>query len=101
VSNEDILNYTNISLAELSEGKYIDPIVNFKEASKINKLKTFGVRKVSSREIAKKVFDMHGSRKLRVKKESKETFKKVSKNKKENTKKDDSNEMQLKNQSML
>jgi deoxyribodipyrimidine photo-lyase len=77
VANEDILNYTNVSLSNLTDGKYPDLIVNFKEACKINKLKTFGVRKVSSKEIAKKVYDKHGSRKPRAKKAIKKVVKKI------------------------
>jgi deoxyribodipyrimidine photo-lyase len=77
VSNEDILNYINISLSKLTNGKYLDPIVDFKEISKINKLKTFGVRKIANKGITQKVYDRHGSRKPRAKK----VLKKVSKKK--------------------
>ena len=63
LSNEQILDYPNISLSKLTNGKYPDPIVNFKTACKLNKAKTFGIRKLSSKEVAKKVFIKHGSRK--------------------------------------
>ena len=68
MSTKDILAYTDVSLFELTRGAYGDPVVNFKEASKIHKLKTFGVRKVASKEVAKKVYVKHGSRKKRVSK---------------------------------
>lgn len=52
----------------MTNGAYPDPAVNFKEVSKLLKQKTFGVRKASSKEIAKKVFIKHGSRKGATKK---------------------------------
>jgi deoxyribodipyrimidine photo-lyase len=71
VKNEDILNYIDISLAYLTDNAYPDPIVNFKEQVKINKLKTFGIRKISSKEVAKEVYEKHGSRKTRPRKVTK------------------------------
>jgi deoxyribodipyrimidine photo-lyase len=68
LSTEQIQNYTKSSLCELTQGKYPDPIVDFKTASKINKAKTYGVRKVTSKESSQKVFFKHGSRKAKPKK---------------------------------
>lgn len=75
LSNEQIINYPNISLSSLTKHKYPDPIVIFKTACKINKAKTFEVRKNSTKEISQKVFVTHGSRKKRLTKK----FKKLSK----------------------
>lgn len=66
IRNEDILMYTDMSLSELTDGKYPDPIIPFKEVSKELKVKTFGIRKSASKEIAKKVYTKHGSRKPRI-----------------------------------
>ncbi len=66
VKIEDILAYPEVSLFTITQSAYPGPIVNFKEASKLHKLKTFGVKKASSKEIARKVYIKHGSRKRRV-----------------------------------
>jgi deoxyribodipyrimidine photo-lyase len=65
LTNEQILDYPNISLSNLTDGKYPDPAVDFKAASKVNKAKTFGAKKSSTKETSKKVFIVHGSRKKR------------------------------------
>jgi deoxyribodipyrimidine photo-lyase len=65
LTNEQILDYPNISLSNLTDGKYPDPAVDFKAASKVNKAKTFGAKKSSTKETSKKVFTVHGSRKKR------------------------------------
>jgi deoxyribodipyrimidine photo-lyase len=70
LTNEQILNYPNISLFSITDGEYPDPIVDFKSACKTNKAKTFGARKKSSKEASQKVFTLHGSRKKRPAKKS-------------------------------
>lgn len=65
LSKDQIQNYLKISLSELTGGKYPDPIVNFKAASKLNKAKTYGVRSATTKESSQKVFVKHGSRKAR------------------------------------
>ena len=77
LTTEQIQNYLKKSLFELTDGKYPDPIVDFKATSKLNKAKTYGVRTKSTREESQKVFIKHGSRKIRVKK--KVAVKKVTK----------------------
>jgi deoxyribodipyrimidine photo-lyase len=67
VDNEIITNYPIASLFEITKGEYPDPAVNFKESCKINKIKTFGVRKKSDPNIAKQVYIKHGSRRKRSK----------------------------------
>jgi len=49
-----------ISLFELTQVVYPEPITDFKQASKINKPKTFGVRKKVDPLVAKAVFLKHG-----------------------------------------
>ena len=68
LTNEQILDYLNLSLAKLTNNQYIDPIVNFKEQSKINKIKTFSLRKESNKGESKKVFVKHGSRRKNLEK---------------------------------
>lgn len=70
LSAEQIKSYTKISLKEITNGKYPDPIVDFKVASKINKAKTYGIQSVTTKESSQKVFIKHGSRKPRIKKVS-------------------------------
>jgi deoxyribodipyrimidine photo-lyase len=71
LTNEQILDYPNISLSKLTDGKYPDPVVDFKPACKANKLKTFGARKNSSKAMAQSVFQKHGSRKKQASKKLK------------------------------
>jgi deoxyribodipyrimidine photo-lyase len=66
LTNEQILDYPNLQLSELTYGKYPNPILNFKTQSKINKAKTFSAKKNSTKETSQKVFVKHGSRKKRV-----------------------------------
>jgi deoxyribodipyrimidine photo-lyase len=66
VSNEQILDYPNLSLSKLTNGKYPDPIINFKIACKLNKAKTFEIKKSSSKEVSQIVFIRHGSRKKKT-----------------------------------
>jgi deoxyribodipyrimidine photo-lyase len=66
LNNEQILDYPNVSLHELSGGKYPNPIVEFKSACKANKAKTFSAKRSSTKETAQKVFEIHGSRKKRA-----------------------------------
>ncbi len=65
---EQIQNYNKNSLNILTDGKYPDPVVDFKIASKINKAKTYGIRSSTTKESSQKVFIKHGSRKPRIKK---------------------------------
>jgi deoxyribodipyrimidine photo-lyase len=65
LSSEQITDYPNISLSALTNRKYPDPVVIFKTACKINKAKTFEVRKNATKESSQKVFVTHGSRKKR------------------------------------
>ena len=65
---DQIKNYTKESLNILTSGKYPDPIINFKEVSKINKAKTYSIRSSATKESSQKVFIRHGSRKPRIKK---------------------------------
>jgi deoxyribodipyrimidine photo-lyase len=71
VSIEQIQDYQKGELFELTNQLYPSPIVDFKIESKANKLKTFGVRKNSSKEISKAVYIKHGSRKKPIKKKAK------------------------------
>jgi deoxyribodipyrimidine photo-lyase len=66
LTNEQILDYPNLSLLELTDGKYPNPIVDFKSECKINKAKTFEAKKSSSKDTSQKVFVKHGSRKKRI-----------------------------------
>lgn len=68
LTSMQIQNYTKISLNEITNGKYPNPVVDFKVASKINKAKTYGIRSETTKESSQKVFIKHGSRKPRVKK---------------------------------
>ena len=83
LTSEQIQNYTKISLSELTNGRYPNPVVDFKAASKINKAKTYGIRSETTKESSQKVFIKHGSRKPRVKKAviKKESIEKVIKKK--------------------
>lgn len=67
IDPELIKKYPTISLFDLTQGTYSNPSNNFKEASKINKLKTFGIRKNSDPTVAKKVYLKHGSRRKKTK----------------------------------
>ncbi len=67
LDNADILNYNKTNLYELTNGKYPQPIVDFKTTCKLNKVKTFAIRKTSSKETAKATFVKHGSRKKVIK----------------------------------
>ncbi len=62
IDPEIIKQYPKISLFDVTDGKYPNPAVDFKQASKVNKFKTFGVRKESSKDVAKAVYLKHGSR---------------------------------------
>jgi deoxyribodipyrimidine photo-lyase len=66
LTNEQILDYPNLELSELTDGKYPNPVVDFKSTSKLNKAKTFSAKKSSTKETAQKVFVKHGSRKKKV-----------------------------------
>jgi deoxyribodipyrimidine photo-lyase len=77
LTTDQIQNYLKDSLSELTDGKYPDPVVEFKAASKVNKAKTYDVRSATTKESSQKVFVKHGSRKVRVKK--KVVVKKVAK----------------------
>ncbi len=63
IEPEIIKKYTTISLFVASKNLYPEPATDFKQACKINKLKTFGVRKSADRTINKAVYVKHGSRK--------------------------------------
>lgn len=67
IDNDLIKKYPTISLFQETKGAYPDPACNFKEASKINKLKTFGVRKKSDPAVSKQVYLKHGSRRKKPK----------------------------------
>jgi deoxyribodipyrimidine photo-lyase len=71
LSIEQIQDYQSGKLFELTNELYPNPVVDFKTESKANKLKTFGVRKNSSKEISKAVYIKHGSRKKPIKKKAK------------------------------
>ena len=71
IDTEIIKKYPTISLFDQTRGAYCNPAVDFKQASKINKLKTFGVRKESSKAVAKEVYLKHGSRRKKAKKVNK------------------------------
>jgi deoxyribodipyrimidine photo-lyase len=66
LTNEQILDYPNLKLSELTKGKYPNPAVDFKSACKLNKAKTFSAKKSSTKETSQKVFLVHGSRKKRL-----------------------------------
>lgn len=66
LTNEEILDYPNTSLSILTNNNYPDPIVNFKNECKINKAKTYLIKKISTKETSKKVFEIHGSRKKKI-----------------------------------
>lgn len=67
LTNDNLLNYTKISLSQLTSGRYPDPIINYNQQSKLNKDKIYQIRKNSAKEIAQKVYIKHGSRKPKVK----------------------------------
>ena len=71
IDPEIIKQYPTISLFDLTKAKFPDPVVDFKQASKINKLKTFGVRKESDRGVGREVYLKHGSRRKKLKKAKK------------------------------
>jgi deoxyribodipyrimidine photo-lyase len=77
LEKDQILNYTKISLYESTNGKYPDPIMDFKTQSKINKSKTFQVRSKTTKESSQKVFIKHGSRKVKPKAKPKAKVKKL------------------------
>ena len=62
-----IQDYPTSSLNQLTGGNYPDPIVNFIQASKINKAKTYGIKSQTTKESSHLVFLKHGSRKPRPK----------------------------------
>jgi deoxyribodipyrimidine photo-lyase len=66
LTNDQILDYPNLKLSELTNDKYPNPVVDFKSTSKLNKAKTFSAKKSSTKETAQKVFVVHGSRKKRI-----------------------------------
>jgi deoxyribodipyrimidine photo-lyase len=73
LTNEQILDYPNLKLSELTNNKYPNPAVDFKSACKLNKAKKFSAKKFSTKETAQKVFVTHGSRKKRVVKKATKT----------------------------
>jgi deoxyribodipyrimidine photo-lyase len=77
LNNNQIHDYLNQSLYSLTEGKYPDPIVDFKFASKINKAKIYSIRSKTTKESSQKVFIKHGSRKIKPKIKPKSKVKKT------------------------
>jgi deoxyribodipyrimidine photo-lyase len=63
LSNNQILDYPNTPLSQLTNGTYPDPVVDFKIACKLNKAKTFQTKKFTTKETNQSVFILHGSRK--------------------------------------
>jgi deoxyribodipyrimidine photo-lyase len=68
LTNSQILDYPHTSLSLLTNGTYPDPVVDFKTACKLNKAKTFQIKKLATKETSQCVFVRHGSRKKSTKK---------------------------------